>query len=31
MKFRGMFSHVRYILYYVKDDIVAAYSSVDCK
>jgi hypothetical protein len=30
-KFRGMFSHVRYILYYVEDDTVALYSSIDCK
>jgi hypothetical protein len=26
-----MFSHVRYLLYYVKDDTVSLYSFVDCK
>jgi hypothetical protein len=31
MKFWGTFSHVRYILYNIKDDIAALYSFVDCK
>jgi len=31
MKFYSMFSHVRYILYNIKDDTVALYIFVDCK
>jgi hypothetical protein len=31
MRFWGMFSHVRFISYYAKDDIVALYSYGDCK
>jgi len=31
MKFLGMFPHVRYILYYIKDDTVSLYGFVVCK